>query len=301
MPQCLLLEKRNEADAQPLDDTADIQSTQERPLQAGSPTELLGRAGLQNGDAVEKAPSPAVAASPVPSLESSPKSPRSPRSPRSPVFANGRLSPLVADAPGDGSPPLPELKDPESDSGYPDRSAEPNQHTLVLEDPDPDRAPGERPERPASSPPSAPRRDPARRLSRIPVLEPAHLLLEAPPPGSAKEKLLQKKAHHHGPPAGPPSPAPSLSLSSDKRAPPPREPLSSASDRSQDDESYLGSRSDRQGDDAASLSSSSSPLSRKSKIPRPVVPVPVPEQLATQFLPRPPPGKPPSRPAVEGR
>ncbi|XP_061096074.1 tau-tubulin kinase 2 [Conger conger] len=274
VPQCLLLEKRNDADPE----TADLQSPQERPLQAGSPT---GEA-LLNGDPAERAS--VAAASPVPSLESSPKSPRSPRSPHSPVFANGHFSLPVAD----GSPPLPELKDPESDSGYPDRSTEPNQHTQE----DPDRAPGER--RPASSPPPAPRRDPARRLSRIPVLEPAHLL-EAPPPGSAKELFLQKKAHQG--PAAPPSP----SLSSDRRPPPPREQLSSASDRSQDDESYLGSRSDRQGDDALSLSSSSSPLSRKSKIPRPVVPVPVPDQLATQFLPRPPPGKPPSRPAVEGR
>ncbi|KAJ8289140.1 hypothetical protein COCON_G00017990 [Conger conger] len=206
VPQCLLLEKRNDADPE----TADLQSPQERPLQAGSPT---GEA-LLNGDPAERAP----------------------------VFANGHFSLPVAD----GSPPLPELKDPESDSG------------------------------------------------RIPVLEPAHLL-EAPPPGSAKELFLQKKAHQG--PAAPPSP----SLSSDRRPPPPREQLSSASDRSQDDESYLGSRSDRQGDDALSLSSSSSPLSRKSKIPRPVVPVPVPDQLATQFLPRPPPGKPPSRPAVEGR
>ncbi|KAJ8340942.1 hypothetical protein SKAU_G00332330, partial [Synaphobranchus kaupii] len=117
VPQCLLLEKRHEADGQPLDDTADIQSPQERPLQAGSPTELLGE-GLLNGDPVEKAASP-VAPSPVPSLESPPKSPRSPCSP---VFANGHLSPPVE--------ALPELKDPESDSGYPDRSTEPNQHTL---------------------------------------------------------------------------------------------------------------------------------------------------------------------------
>ncbi|KAJ8289624.1 hypothetical protein GJAV_G00003460 [Gymnothorax javanicus] len=290
VPQCLLLEKRNEADGQPLDDTVDMQSPQERPLQADSPVELLGE-GLQNGAVVQKA------ASPVPSLESPPKSPHSPHSTRGPVFANGHLSPPI-DAGGPGGPPLPELKDPESDSGYPDHSAEPHQHTLAAEEAERPSEEGTAP--PASSPTLAPRKDPSRRISRIPVLEPAHLL-EAPPPGSAKE-LLQKKAHHQGP--APPSPCASPSLSSEKRAPAaplPRDPLSSTSDRSQDDESYLGSRSDRQGDDAPSLSSSSSPLSRKSKIPRPVAPVPIPEQLATQFLPRPPPGKPPSRPAVEGR
>ncbi|XP_036398341.1 tau-tubulin kinase 2 isoform X2 [Megalops cyprinoides] len=289
VPQCLLLEKR-ENDAQPLDNTADMHSPQERhPTQPGSPTDPLGER-LVNGDAAEKAPSP------VPSLVSSPNSPRSPHSPHSPVFVNGHLSPPV-DMLGDGSGPLPELKDPESDSGYPDRSIEPNQHTLE----EADRGAVESAVPASTSPPLAPRRDPARRLSRIPVLEPVHLL-DSPPPGSAKEKLLQKKAHHHGP--APPSPSPSPSLSSDKRAPVanlPRDQLSSASDRSQDDESYLGSRSDRQGDDAPSLSSSSSPLSRKSKIPRPVAPTSVPEQLTAQFLPRPPPGKPPSRPAVEGR
>lgn len=80
-----------------------------------------------------------------------------------------------------------------------------------------------------------------------------------------------------------------------------RDPLSSASDRSQDEDSLMGSRSDRQGDDAPSLSSSSSPLSRKSRIPRPVHSSSSAEQLAAQFLPRPPPGKPPCRPTAEGR
>ncbi|KAI1895201.1 hypothetical protein AGOR_G00103870 [Albula goreensis] len=297
VPQCLLLEKREIMDTQALDNTADMHSPQDRPLtQPCSPTDPLGER-LVNGDPVEKA------ASPVPSLVSSPNSPRSPRSPhsprspRSPVFANGHLSP-PADA------PLPELKDPESDSGYPDRSTEPNQHT-TLEEAERGGGAAECTAPSSLSPPPAPRRernrerDPTRRLSRIPVLEPAHLL-DSPPPGSAKEKLLQKKAHHQH---GPMPPSPSLSPPTAAAAVLPRDQLSSASasDRSQDDESYLGSRSDRQGDDAPSLSSSSSPLSRKSKIPRPVAPTPVPEQLASQFLPRPPPGKPPSRPAVEGR
>ncbi|XP_077394088.1 uncharacterized protein ttbk2a isoform X1 [Festucalex cinctus] len=135
--------------------------------------------------------------------------------------------------------------------------------------------------------PSAPRR----RQSRIPVLE------APPPPGSAKEKLLQKKANI-------PSPSASPSLS-DRRAAAAmaslaREPLSSASDRSQlEEDSLMGSRSDRQGD--ASLSSSSSPLSRRSRIPRPVHSASSAEHLAAQFLPRPPPGKPPCRNTVEGR
>ncbi|XP_057715097.1 tau-tubulin kinase 2 isoform X1 [Corythoichthys intestinalis] len=137
--------------------------------------------------------------------------------------------------------------------------------------------------------PTAPRR----RQSRIPVLEP-------PPVGSAKEKLLQKKANNSAPL---PSPSASPSLS-DRRAPATmaslaRDPLSSASDRSQEEDSLVGSRSDRQGD--ASLSSSSSPLSRRSRIPRPVHLTSSAEQLATQFLPRPPPGKPPCRNTVEGR
>ena len=50
--------------------------------------------------------------------------------------------------------------------------------------------------------------------------------------------------------------------------------------------------------------SPSSPQSRKSKIPRPVSWVTT-EQIngssSTQFLPRPPPGKPPTRPGVEAR
>lgn len=153
---------------------------------------------------------------------------------------------------------------------------------------------------PAPSSPAAPRKDPSRRQSRIPVLEPSSLL-ELPPPGSAKEKLLQKKASHQGPV---PSPTASPSLS-DRRGPIvaslAKDPLSSTSDRSQDEDSLMGSRSDRQGDDAPSLSSSSSPLSRKSRIPRPVHSASSAEQLAAQFLPRPPPGKPPCRPTVEGR
>ncbi|XP_018583290.2 tau-tubulin kinase 2 isoform X2 [Scleropages formosus] len=295
VPPGLLLEKRD-TDPQPLDSTADLHSPQERlPTQPGSPALPLGER-LMNGDSVQKAPSP------VPSLVSSPGSPRSPRSPRSPwsprspVFANGHLSSPV-DTKGEDGGPFPELKDPESDSGYPDRSIEPIQHTMEEADREVIESTGHN----SSLLPLAARRDPARRLSRIPILEPGSPL-DTPPPGSAKEKLLQKKAHHHGP--APSSPSPSPSLSSDKRPPVaalPRDQLSSTSDRSQDDESYLGSRSDHQVDEAPSLSSSSSPMSRKSKIPRPVAPVMVPDHLAAHFLPRPPPGKPPSRPTTDCR
>ncbi|XP_077587355.1 tau-tubulin kinase 2 isoform X2 [Stigmatopora nigra] len=134
---------------------------------------------------------------------------------------------------------------------------------------------------------------PRRRQSRIPVLE-------TPPVGSAKEKLLQKKANTSAPL---PSPSASPSLS-DRRALATvaslaRDPLSTASDRSQEEDSLVGSRSDRQGD--ASLSSSSSPLSRRSRIPRPVHLTSSAEQLAARFMPRPTPGKPPCRNLVEGR
>uniref|UniRef100_H3C618 non-specific serine/threonine protein kinase n=1 Tax=Tetraodon nigroviridis TaxID=99883 RepID=H3C618_TETNG len=152
---------------------------------------------------------------------------------------------------------------------------------------------------PARSHPAAPCKDPTRRLSRIPVLEPSSLL-EPPTPGSAKEKLLQKKASQQG---SVPSPTASPSLS-DRRgvvASLARDPLSSTSDRSQDEDSLMGSRSDRHGDEAPSLSSSSSPLSRKSRIPRPIHSASSAEELAAHFLPSPPPGKPPCRPGAEGR
>ncbi|KAM7376168.1 hypothetical protein PAMP_005913 [Pampus punctatissimus] len=301
-PQCLLLERHGEAEAeaqQVQEHTADISSPQDRvPTHPGTPTDPLAET-LINGDSHTKAQSP------VPSRVSSPCSPRSPhspsprspssmrspRSPHSPVFANGHLSPPINGHRDLSYGAFPKLKDPENDSGPTPCATEPQLRgeesgkvNLV----------------PASSSPAPPRKDPSRRQSRIPVLEPSSLL-ELPPPGSAKEKLLQKKASHHGPV---PSPTASPSLS-DRRGPVVaslvRDPLSSNSDRSQDEDSLMGSRSDRQGDDAPSLSSSSSPLSRKSRIPRPVHPTSSAEQLASQFLPRPPPGKPPCRPTVEGR
>ncbi|KAM9466992.1 tau-tubulin kinase 2 isoform 1-T1 [Clarias gariepinus] len=136
-------------------------------------------------------------------------------------------------------------------------------------------------------------RDPSRRLSRIPVLEPSSLLQDVAP-GSAKEKLLQKRGQRL--PTSPcASPCASPSLSSVQRD---RLSSTSASERSQDEESIHGLR---QGDDAPSLSSSSSPHSHKSKIPRPVSHSSVKGDLTAQFVPRPPPGKPPSRTSADGR
>ncbi|XP_035529889.1 tau-tubulin kinase 2 isoform X1 [Morone saxatilis] len=304
-PQCLLLERRGEAEAEAQlvqEHTVDISSPQDHvSTHPGTPTDPLAET-LVNGNNRTKAPSP------VPSRMSSPRSPRSPpprspssphspRSPRSPMFANGHFSPPANGQRDLSNGAFPKLKDPENDYGHSPCATEPQLRAEESRGVNqaPDQTSG-----PVSSSPVAPRKDPSRRQSRIPVLEPSSLL-ELPPPGSAKEKLLQKKASHHGPV---PSPTASPSLS-DRRGPMmaslARDPLSSASDRSQDEDSLMGSRSDRQGDDAPSLSSSSSPLSRKSRIPRPVHSASSAEQLAAQYLPRPPPGKPPCRPTVEGR
>nr|XP_046269522.1 tau-tubulin kinase 2 isoform X2 [Scatophagus argus] len=302
-PQCLLLERRGEAEAeaqQVQEHTVDISSPQDHvPIHPGTPTEPLVET-LVNGNSHTKAQSP------VPSRASSPRSPcspplrspSSPRSPRSSVFVNGHLSPPANGQRDFNNGKFPKLKDPENDCGLNPSAKEPQ---LIREDSrDVNQVPDHTSGPVSSSTPAASRKDPSRRQSRIPVLEPSSLL-ELPPPGSAKEKLLQKKASHQGPV---PSPTASPSLS-DRRGPIvaslAKDPLSSTSDRSQDEDSLMGSRSDRQGDDAPSLSSSSSPLSRKSRIPRPVHSASSAEQLAAQFLPRPPPGKPPCRPTVEGR
>ncbi|XP_036449700.1 tau-tubulin kinase 2 [Colossoma macropomum] len=267
-PQCPLLEKHHNGDALPQDITADIHSPQEQPRSHPASPSSAGAAQLTNGDKPPQVPSP------VPSLESPP------HSPQSHVLMNGHSPPT--DTPQEDL--LCEIKDPDRDSGCPDGPTEPNQRPPLEEN--------------GSSPAQSASPAPGHRISRIPVLELSSLLQDVPP-GSAKEKLLQKRAQHL-----PTSPCASPSLSSDRRAilaAVQRDPLSSASDRSQDDESLPGSRSDRQGDDAPSLSSSSSPLSRKSKIPRPVIPASSQEAQASQFLPRPPPGKPPIRPVVDGR
>ncbi|XP_065144708.1 tau-tubulin kinase 2 isoform X2 [Paramisgurnus dabryanus] len=269
----------------PQDNTADINSPQELvPFQSTSPSNGEGDP-LLNGNELQK-PS-----SPLPSLV---LSPRTPPSPQSPVLMNGCHTPSSG-AQRDANELLPELKEPKSDFALPDHSTEHHQPSLEKKK---EGFPGKNGSPNPSSPASVPKQDPNRRHSRIPVLEPSSLL--DPPVGSAKEKLLQKRVHHI-----PISPSASPSLSSERRvivAVMQRDQLSSASsERSQDDESFLGSQSDRQGDDAPSLSSSSSPLLRKSKIPRPVIPISGPETATAHYLPRPPPGKPPSRSAVDGR
>ncbi|XP_037398027.1 tau-tubulin kinase 2 isoform X2 [Pygocentrus nattereri] len=268
-PQCPLLERHDNGNALPQDITVDIRSPQEQPRSHPVSPSSAGAAPLTNGDKPLQVPSP------VPSLESPP------HSPQSHVLMNGHSPPT--DTPQEDH--LCEIKDPDKDYSYPDGPTKPNQRPPLEEN-------GSSLPAQTGSPASS------RRISRIPVLEPSSLLPDVPP-GSAKEKLMQKRAQHL-----PTSPCASPSLSSDRRAilaAVQRDPLSSASDRSQDDESLPGSRSDRQGDDAPSLSSSSSPLSRKSKIPRPVVPTSSQEAQASQFLPHPPPGKPPIRPVVDGR
>lgn len=274
------------------------------PSHPGTPTDPLAEA-LVNGDNHTKAPSPVpsrVSSPRSPCSSSSPKSPRSPRSPHSPCSpgsASGHNSSHENSQKNQNNSVAQKPKDLEKDFCHAPSAteSEPNQEeggvlTQALDQ--------NSNLTPSSPSPAAPHKDPTRRQSRIPVLEPSSLL-ELPPPGSAKEKLLQKKAVHQGPV---PSPTASPSLS-DRRGPLvaslAKDPLSSTSDRSQDEDSLMGSPSDRQGDDAPSLSSSSSPLSRKSRIPRPVHSASSAEQLAAQFLPRPPPGKPPCRGTVEGR
>ncbi|XP_016310518.1 tau-tubulin kinase 2 isoform X2 [Sinocyclocheilus anshuiensis] len=266
----------------PHDNTADINSPKEQvAFQPISPSNVEGDP-LLNGNG------PLKPSSPVPNLV---PSPCTPPSPRSPVLMNGCLTP-PSHTQRDGNEQAAKLKDPKSESPIIERSIEPNQCTLEEGKEDAPSRNG------TSSPVSAPKQDPSRRHSRIPVLEPSSLL--DPPPGSAKEKLMQRRVHHI-----PISPSASPSLSSDRRvivAAMQRDQISSASSEcSQDEESLLGSRSDRHGDDAPSLSSSSSPLLRKSKIPRPITPTTSGEAVTAHFMPRPPPGKPPSRSTVDGR
>ncbi|XP_051579069.1 tau-tubulin kinase 2 [Myxocyprinus asiaticus] len=266
----------------PQDSTADINSPQEQvPFQPTSPSNVEVYPSLNGND-------PQKPSSPLPSLV---PSPRTPPSPCSPVLMNRHLTP--PDVQRDASEMLPELKDPKIGSVFPDHYIEPN-----LEEEGKENTPARIGSTTLSSPVSAPKQDPSRRHSRIPVLEPSSLL--DPSPGSAKEKLLQKRVNHI-----PLSPSTSPLLSSERHvilASMQRDQLSSASsERSQDDESLLASRSDHQGDDAPSLSSSSSPLLRKSKIPRPVISTAGTETVTAHFVPRPPPGKPPNRSAVDGR
>ncbi|CAL8284492.1 unnamed protein product [Lota lota] len=334
-PQCLLLERRGDVETDCSPDHSDLRSPPQprAPTGPGMPTEgplphlhLAENLVVQHhGDQIQS-----KAQSPVQSRVSSPRSPRSPRSPhspssprspsspcspRSPLFANGRLSPSPQKSQGDlshgassskpkdpqncPSPALSDAADAADAAAMETTQLQGSGDGAPLELVGPDPISNT----PLPTPATPPRRDPSRWQSRIPVLEPASLL-DAPAPGSAMEKLLQKRATNHHPGT---APSPTASpLLSDRRRPAASlpatargDPLSSASsDRSQDEDSLLGSRSDR-----LSLSSSSSPLSRKSRIPRPVNTAPGPsDPLASQQLqPRPPPGKPPSRSTVEGR
>ncbi|GAA6228838.1 tau-tubulin kinase 2-like [Lates japonicus] len=175
-------------------------------------------------------------------------------------------------------------RDPESDSGLPDRSSEPNQQ------PQADTAGGaiESTVTFSSSPPLPlfrQRDSPlSPKLSRIPVRDPS-----APLDSPSRDLNMERRHRWSSPVPGSPTHSPSPSLSCDNLPSAlPRDRLSSE----------RGSRSDCAGEDPLSLSSSSG---SKSKIPRPVSATFVPEQLTSRFLPRPPPGKPPVRPCMDNR
>ncbi|XP_008395769.1 tau-tubulin kinase 2b [Poecilia reticulata] len=182
------------------------------------------------------------------------------------------------------TPHLTNDRDPESDSGLPDRSSEPNQQPPA----DPAGGAVESTVTVSSSPPPAllKRRDSpsSPRLSRIPVRDPSNPL-DSP----SREPNAERRHRWSSPLPGSPTHSPSPSLSCDNLpCALPRDRLSSE----------RGSRSDCGGEDPLSLSSSSG---SKSKIPRPVSATFLPEQLSGRFLPRPPPGKPPVRPVVDSR
>ncbi|KAJ7988047.1 hypothetical protein DPEC_G00319590 [Dallia pectoralis] len=195
-----------------------------------------------------------------------------------------------------GPSPVPNLipahlandQDPESDSGLPDRSSEPNQRPRLEKSKEPVESAV------ATSPPPASvvllRRDSptSSKLSRIPVRDPTAV----PDSPNASERPHRWS----NPVPGSASHSASPSLSCDNLLPcGVRERLLSCSDR--------GSRSDWLGEDRDPLSLSLSSSGSRSKIPRPVgSPPPGTEmQLLTsgRFLPRPPPGKPPTRQAVD--
>ncbi|XP_018420387.1 PREDICTED: tau-tubulin kinase 2 isoform X2 [Nanorana parkeri] len=148
------------------------------------------------------------------------------------------------------------------------------------------------------------------RHSRIPVLAPeVDSASESSSPISAKEKLLLKKAHQTD----------LVRLLLEKRQKSLLGDFSSASDKSLEENTSppaiglldkevffiprtVSDSNVRQSDDGSGASYS--PQSRKSKIPRPVSWTSN-DQISsappTPFLPRPPPGKPPTRPGVEAR
>lgn len=166
-------------------------------------------------------------------------------------------------------------RDPESDSGLPDHSSDPNQHHHG------DTAGGAIESAVSSSPPPVLLRrtdsSSSPRLSRIPVRDPSSPL-ESP----SRDLKFDRRHRWSSPVPGSPTYSPSPSLSYDNL------PCILARERLP---SERGSRSDYGAEDPLSLSSSSG---SKSKIPRPVstTGTSVPKQLPVKFLPRPPPGKP---------
>jgi len=190
-------------------------------------------------------------------------------------------------------------RDPESDSGLPDRSSEPNQQ------PQADTAGGcgalESTAVTVSSSPPPPllchRKDSAScsspRVSRIPVRDAPSPTLDSPgradPPLAAVTAEQRRCYRWSSPVHDSPTHSPSPSLSCDNL------PGALPRDRLP---SERGSRCDWQAEEPLSLSSSSG---SRSKIPRPVSTSVLPDQLPKGFLPRPPPGKPPARPSVDNR
>ncbi|XP_068610215.1 tau-tubulin kinase 2b [Brachionichthys hirsutus] len=177
--------------------------------------------------------------------------------------ANGPAAQLTSD------------RDPESDSGLPDRSSEPNQQ------PQADAAGGamENTVTVSSSPPPAllrQRDSPScPRSSRIPVRDSG-----APLDSPSRDVNPERRNRWSSPAPGSPTHSPSPSLSCDNL------PGALLRDRLS---SERGSRSDGVGEDPLSLSSSSG---SKSKIPRPVSATCLPDQLKSKLQPRPPGGNP---------
>ncbi|XP_034435552.1 tau-tubulin kinase 2b isoform X1 [Hippoglossus hippoglossus] len=210
---------------------------------------------------------------------------KSDRLPEEILKDGGRLE--LAPVPSPAKGPAAHLtndRDPESDSGLPDRSSEPNQQ------PQADTIGGamESTVTVSSSPPPAllrQRDSPlSPKLSRIPVRDPS-----APLDSASRDLNMERRHRWSSPVPGSPTHSPSPSLSCDNL------PCALLRDRLW---SERGSRSDCGGEDPLSLSSSSG---SKSKIPRPVSANFIPELLTSRFLPRPPPGKPPIRPCTDNR
>ena len=210
---------------------------------------------------------------------------KSDRLPEESLKDGGRLE--LAPVPSPAKGPAAHLtndRDPESDSGLPDRSSEPNQQ------PQADTIGGalESTVTVSSSPPPAQLRQRdsplSPKLSRIPVRDPS-----APPDSASRDLNMERRHRWSSPVPGSPTHSPSPSLSCDNL------PCALLRDRLW---SERGSRSDCGGEDPLSLSSSSG---SKSKIPRPVSANFIPELLTSRFLPRPPPGKPPNRPCTDNR